>query len=161
MTRQEFIDKYWGHDLYDNLARMNLPTEVGFFCNRVYGEHLDGIKIYPQTKNILLELKDYKKSVITNTPSDCAIKILEQFGIDHFFNFVLTSDDVKMGKPDPAIVLLSCKKLGVDPLDVVLVGDTASDVRAGRSVGCTVIGINVEADITINDISQLTDYIKT
>jgi phosphoglycolate phosphatase-like HAD superfamily hydrolase len=160
MTREEFIEKYWGHDLYDNLARMNLPTEVGFFCNRVYGDHLGSIKIFSDTKKVLEKLKDYKKSIITNTPKDFSIQNLKQFDIETYFDFVLTSDDVSTGKPNPEIVLKSCEKMGVDPVDVVLVGDTLSDVRAGRSAGSTVIGINVEADFKIKDISELLNIIN-
>ena len=139
---------------------MNLPLEVGLFCNQVYGDHLDGIKIFPETKNVLEKLKNYKKSIITNTPNDCAVQILRNFDIERFFEFVLTSDDVSMAKPDPEIVLKSCEIMGVDPLEAVLVGDTLSDVRAGRAAGCTVIGIKVDADITINDISELLKIIS-
>jgi pyrophosphatase PpaX len=155
ISLEEFVEKYWGHDLFDNLTKMDLPIEVGLFCNKVYGDHLDGIKIFPETKNVLEKLKNYKKSIITNTPNDCAVQILRNFDIERFFEFVLTSDDVSMAKPDPEIVLKSCEKMDVDPLEAVLVGDTLSDVRAGRAVGCTVIGIKVDADITINDISEL------
>jgi len=155
MSREEFIKKYWGHDLFDNLKTMNIPLKVGKFCNNVYGEHVGQIKIYPETKSTLQKLGDYKKSIITNTPKDCTVQILKRFGIDRYFEFVLTSDDVSVAKPDPEIVLKSCKLLGVDPKDVVLVGDTDSDVKAGKAAGCTVIGINVNADYTVKNVSGI------
>ena len=46
--------------------------------------------------------------------------------------------------------------LDVKPSEVILVGDTESDVKAGRTAGCKVIGINVKADFTINNLSELT-----
>jgi HAD superfamily hydrolase (TIGR01549 family) len=97
----------------------------------------------------------YKKGIITNTPKDSAIKILEKLEIEYYFDSILTSDDVSISKPDPEIVLKSCKLLDVEQKDVVLVGDTESDVRAGRAAGCIVIGLNVNADYIIRDISEL------
>ena len=54
----------------------------------------------------------------------------------------------------------ACERLNVDPKDVVLIGDTDSDVKAGRAAGCKVVGINVEADYTIRDLSELTTLIN-
>ena len=155
IIREEFIEKYWGHDLYDNLKTMNIPLKVGTYCNNVYGEHIDMIKIYPETKDTLQKLNKYKKSIITNTPKDSAVQILKRFDIEKYFEFILTSDDVTMAKPNPEIVLKSCKMLNANPTEVVLVGDTESDVKAGKAAGCNVIGINVDADYTISNLSEL------
>jgi len=156
ISKEEFIEKYWGHDLYDNLKTMNIPLEVGTYCNNVYGEHIDMIKIYPETKDTLQKFSKYKKSIITNTPKNCTVQILKRFDIEKYFEFILTSDDVTMAKPDPEIVLKSCKMLNANPTEVVLVGDTESDVKAGKAAGCKVIGINVDADYTISNLSELT-----
>ena len=160
LTREEFIKKYWGHDLYDNLKTMNIPEKVGHFCNTVYSNHIGNIHIYPETKNTLEKLQGYKKTIITNTPKDCAVQILKRFGINNYFEFILTSDDVSMAKPNPEIVLKSCELLKVNPKNVVLVGDTNSDVQAGHKAGCKVIGINIEADYTVKNILEITDIIK-
>ena len=160
ITREEFVKKYWGHDLYDNLERMGLSREIGVFCNDVYSNHLDSVRIYPDTKNTLMRLGGYKKGIITNTPKVCAYEIMKQFDLEKFFDVVITSDDVNKAKPDPEIVLKACEFLDVEPKDVVLVGDTNSDVRAGKAAGCTVIGVNIGADYTVKDISELTRLIE-
>ena len=157
ITRNEFIGKYWGHDLYDNLEKMGLDKEVGTFCGSVYGEHLDAIKIYPDTRNTLEKLKEYKKGVITNTPKDCTHQILKKFDIEKYFDIVMTSDQVLRGKPYPDIVFKACSILNVKPENVILVGDTDSDVKAGKSAGCTVVGLNINADYVIKRLSELTD----
>ena len=159
ITRNEFIEKYWGHDLYDNLDRMGLDHRIGTFCNNVYGEHLDAIKIYPDTRDTLEKFKEYKKGVITNTPKDCTCRILKKFDIEQFFDSVTTSDEVPKAKPYPDIVLKACNVLDVKPEDVVLIGDTDSDVKAGRAAGCTVVGININADYTIKRLSETTKLI--
>jgi len=155
ISRDEFIERYWGHDLYDNIKKMNLPLEVARFCNNIYGNNINKIKIYKETKPTLEKLFNYKKAIITNTPKDCAKQILKQFNIEKFFDFIMTSDDVTMAKPNPEIVLKACKRFRVEPKDVILVGDTDSDVKAGKAAGCTVVGVNIDADYTIKSVSEL------
>jgi HAD superfamily hydrolase (TIGR01509 family) len=159
ITRDEFIKTYWGHDLKANLKRLQLNPEVAQFCNITYGNHLDYIKIYPDTKSTLKRLASYKKAIITNTPSDCAKQILKKFEIEQYFKDIITSDDVMKAKPDPEIVFKACERLGVDSKTVILVGDTESDVKAGRAAGCTVVGLNIDADIRIQRLFDLVDLL--
>ena len=159
ITRDEFMKTYWGHDLKANLKRLQLNPEVALFCNITYGNHLDYIKIYPDTKSTLRQLASYKKAIITNTPTDCARQILRKFEIEEYFKEIITSDDVVKAKPDPEIVFKACERLGVNSKTVILVGDTESDVKAGRAAGCTVVGLNIAADITIQRLFDLTDLL--
>jgi len=160
ITRDEFRKTYWGHDLKANLKRLQLNPEVATFCNITYGNHLDYIHIYPDTKITLQKLSSYKKAIITNTPTDCARQILRKFSIEQYFQEIITSDDVLKAKPDPEIVFKACERLGVDPKTVILVGDTESDVKAGRAAGCMVIGLNIAADITIQRLLDLPDLLQ-
>jgi HAD superfamily hydrolase (TIGR01509 family) len=155
ITRDEFIETYWGHDLRDNLRRLKLNPEVATFCNITYGGHINYITMYPDTKKTLQQLSTYRKAVITNTPTDCARQILKKFDITSYFDTIVTSDDVKKAKPDPEIVFNACTRLKVHPSTVLLVGDTDSDVTAGRAAGCTVVGLRITADITIQRLAEL------
>ena len=101
----------------------------------------------------------YPKAIITNTPKDCAIQILKKFGIDKYFKMIITSDQIENGKPAPDIVFEACRRLDVKPEEVILIGNTESDVKAGGVAGSKVIGINVEADFSINSISELSNII--
>ena len=143
-----------------NIKTMNIPMKVGLFCNRVYGDYINDIKIYPKTVDVLKKLNSYSKGIITNTPLDCTENILDKFMIRKFFDVVLTSSDVSHGKPSPDLVIKSCELLNVKPKDVVLVGDTDSDVKAGHAAGCKVIGLNVEANFTIKKISDLLELLE-
>ena len=160
ITRDEFITTYWGHDLRENLKRLKLNPEVAVFCNITYGDHINDIILYPDTKSTLQHLTSYKKAIITNTPMDCARQILSKFTIMSYFETIITSDDVKKAKPDPEIVFVACERLGVDPTTVLLVGDTDSDVKAGKAAGCTVVGLRIHADITIQRLAELPGLLR-
>lgn len=160
LTREEFIKIYWGHDLRENLKQLQLNPGVASFCNVTYGRYINKIHIYEDTKSTLKQLSPYPKAIITNTPRDCAQQILKKFDIAQYFTTIVTSDDVKKGKPDPEIVFAACDRLHVNPVTVVLIGDTINDVTAGKAAGCTVIGLNVNADITIHHLSELVTLIQ-
>jgi phosphoglycolate phosphatase len=159
ISKKLFKEKYWGHDLYENLKKNNLPLKVGRFCNNIYGEYLEEIKIYPNAKEVLEKLSNYPKCIITNTPCDCTKQILKNYNIAKYFDFVLTSDDVKLAKPHPAIVLLACKKFKVKPKDAVIIGDTESDIKAGNAAGCKVIGLNIKADFSVKNLTEILDIL--
>jgi HAD superfamily hydrolase (TIGR01509 family) len=160
ITRDEFIHTYWGHDLKANLRRLHLNPEVAQFCNITYGDHLEHVSIYPETRATLMSLGSYRKAVITNTPTDCALQILQKFDIEQYFDVVVTSDDVTKSKPDPEIVFKACELLGVDVKKVLLIGDTTSDVKAAQAAGCMMVGLRIPADITIQSLSELPSLLQ-
>ncbi len=160
ITKEEFIEKYWGYDLYATLDKIGLDHEIVTACNELYQEHLDKVTMYPDVKDTLQKLKGYKKGIITNTPRNRAIQVIKNFKLGRYFDTVVTSDDVDRGKPSPDIVLKACKNLGVEPVDAVTVGDTGSDVEAGKAAGCAVIGMNIDADLTVGKMSDLTEIFK-
>jgi HAD superfamily hydrolase (TIGR01549 family) len=105
-------------------------------------------------------LNQYPKALITNTPANCTHQILRNFGIDPYFNTVITSDDVTNAKPAPEPILKACKHLQIQPKNALLIGDTKSDIHAGKTAGCTVIGINIPADYTIHHLKELLTLIE-
>jgi HAD superfamily hydrolase (TIGR01509 family) len=54
------------------------------------------------------------------------------------FHAVVTDDDVHACKPDPAGLLAAVAALGIAPEQAVYVGDSTSDLRAGRAAGMRV-----------------------
>lgn len=160
VSKKEFREKYWGKDLRDILQEMGIDMTIGPFCNSVYTGHTDAIRIFSDTKKTLEELSAYKKGIITNTPEACTRQILKGFEIEKYFEAIVTADEVEHGKPDPDIVFKVCEKLQVAPAEVVLVGDTILDVKAGKSAGCTVVGVDVEADYTIDKLIELVDIVE-
>ncbi len=155
LSEETFRRVYWGHDLYENLRRLGIDDEVGVFCLAVFDEYVDAIDLFPDTRAVLEQLDGYRMALVTNTPRGCVDSILTYFDLAGYFDAVVTADDVQQGKPDPEMLLQACTQLNVAPADTVFVGDTESDVRAGRAAGCTVIGVQVDGDQTIEGIAGL------
>ena len=160
ISKEEFVSKYWGYDLYTNLKKANLPLEIGITCSRLYKNHINKIKLHPKALDILEKTENLKRGLVTNTPKDCTKEVLKKFGLERYFDVVVTGDDVSRGKPDPEIIFKACNHLEVDPKETIMVGDTDSDVKAAKLAGCSVIGIGTEGDITLKDLSELLKILK-
>lgn len=66
---------------------------------------------------------------------------LEGLGIAHYFSAITGSEEVRRGKPDPDVYLISVKKLQADPAHCIAFEDTPSGIRAARAAGMQVVGL--------------------
>lgn len=63
--------------------------------------------------------------------------VLRALNCDHWFDAVAVSAEVEAEKPNPTIFLKACELLGVNPDDVVHVGDDRrNDIWGARDAGC-------------------------
>jgi HAD superfamily hydrolase (TIGR01509 family) len=60
-------------------------------------------------------------------------------GLRACFRVVVSSDEVRHGKPAPDVYLEAARQLGVEPGDCLVVEDSFNGVLAGRSAGMTVV----------------------
>jgi HAD superfamily hydrolase (TIGR01509 family) len=66
---------------------------------------------------------------------------LERLLLFDEMNVIVTGDDVALGKPDPSIYRLSCKRLHVAPDDALAVEDAVSGIQAANAAGLNCIGV--------------------
>lgn len=155
ISKKEFIDNYWGFDLNHTISKIGLDKKIVAICNKSYKNHINKVRLMPKVKETLEEIVNYKKGVITNTPRDRTLQVIDKLNLGNYFSTIVTSDDVENAKPSPEIIFKACKNLNVKPVKVVTIGDTLSDVKAGKAAGCTVIGFNIQADYKIEKISEI------
>ena len=63
------------------------------------------------------------------------------------FDYLVCSDEVELGRPDPAMIYRMMEEAGItDAQEVAKVGDTEVDIREGQNAGCKyVIGVTTGA----------------
>lgn len=66
---------------------------------------------------------------------------LEELGITDLFDAITGSEEVKKGKPDPEVFLVSARKLGLTPAQCIVFEDSHVGIQAGLSAGMEVIGM--------------------
>jgi HAD superfamily hydrolase (TIGR01509 family) len=160
ISREEFIKKYWGRDLEYNLKKMKLNPKVINFCNVSYEDNINYVKIYTDTIPTLKKLNNYKKAIVTNTPKVCMDKIIPRLNLKPYFDTIVTSDEVKQGKPSPDLIFKACKRLNVDAKKTILIGDTSADIQAAKAAGCKVIGMRIDGDYKIEKLSEIEQIIE-
>ncbi len=159
VERETFDTRYWGRDLNKNLAEIG--GDRVHFCEVVFPRHSDAVEIMGGVDEALKQLREAGLSlaVITNTTEKCTRQILSGFGLERYFQTVVTSDTVSRGKPNPEMVIHACNALGVEPREAVVVGDSEEDMSAGKSAGCYTVGFKIEGDDRIKDLRELPQII--
>ncbi|HEX6400392.1 MAG TPA: HAD family hydrolase [Actinomycetota bacterium] len=96
--------------------------------------------LYADVRPCLEELRDRTRlGVSANQPGEVR-SALARDGLDGFFEVWGVSDELGVGKPDPALFELSARTAGVAPGDAVMVGDRLDyDVRPAKGVGMRAI----------------------
>ena len=85
-------------------------------------------------------LADIEKSkllwgVVTNKPLRFAEPIMQQLRLAERSALLICPDHVKRTKPDPEPMLLACSKLGLQPGEILFLGDDLRDIESGRAAG--------------------------
>ena len=130
--------EYYGFS--DSQSRLALKyyreyfTDRGMFENRVY----EGI---PQ---LLSELKSRNKKLIvaTSKPEEFAVRILQHFKLDGYFDFIggASMDETRVKKADVIQYALDSCNI-IDRSSVVMVGDRLHDINGAKLCGLPSIGV--------------------
>jgi putative hydrolase of the HAD superfamily len=85
-----------------------------------------------------------RTAVVTNNVRELSDSWRPVLPLDDLFDTVVDSCEVGLRKPNPAIYLLACERLGADPRRTVLLDDIESNLRGAESAGLR--GIHVGPD---------------
>ena len=101
-------------------------------------EDLDGVVLLPGAQQLLNLLPPNRWTIVTSSTRPLAEVRLRAAGLPFPVNIV-TSSDVRRGKPDPEPYLKAAAKLGFAGSDCIVVEDAPAGVRAGKAAGARVI----------------------
>ncbi|MCU6708656.1 HAD family hydrolase [Paenibacillus sp. J5C_2022] len=103
----------------------------------IWMEQLRPVRIKPHLIHVLKHFssRGLKLAVVTADETADAVKHLEWLGIGEYFETIIGNDSVPNGKPNPDMIHLACRRIGVSPSEVVMIGDTDSDMRMGKAAG--------------------------
>jgi len=81
-------------------------------------------------------------AICTNKPDDAAREVLESLGLAPYFREIIGGSSGLPRKPDPATLLEAARRLGAEPADTLMIGDSLPDVSAARAAGMRVVVVN-------------------
>lgn len=92
--------------------------------------------IIPGVEEMLENLADrYPMAVVSARDADSTLQFLAHFGLEPYFDAIVTSQTCEHTKPYPDPVIYAAEQLGLTPDACLMIGDTIVDVHAGKQAG--------------------------
>ena len=148
---QDLLMSYIGNGIHWLVKRaltgdMHAEPETALFDQALpvfeqhYTELLLDSKPFPNVIAGLDALKaaGYRLGCITNKVERYTNPLLKGIGMAHYFDIVLAGDTLPEKKPHPLPLLHTAQYFGCPIEQLLLVGDSLSDVQAARAAGCPV-----------------------
>jgi len=138
-------------------------TEI--FLNHYRRHMLDNTATYPGVREALAELDGRKLAVLTNKPVKFSREMLAGLGLAERFLQIYGGNSFETKKPDPFGLHRLMEETGAPASQTLMIGDSISDVLAGRNAGAWTCGVNygfgaptldeAPPDIRIDDLREL------
>jgi HAD superfamily hydrolase (TIGR01549 family) len=116
----------------------------------------------------VLRSRGYLLGVVTSRDRSETDFVLQNSNLRPFIGAVVTREDSVRMKPHPMPIRLAAEKLGVQPEQCIMVGDTSRDIRAGKAAGALAVGVRCgfgydgdfnEADLVLDRPEQLLEWL--
>ncbi|HEX3011956.1 MAG TPA: HAD-IA family hydrolase [Syntrophomonadaceae bacterium] len=167
----EYLIRKSFSDCNEELVIQALPLYKKYYLENALIE----TTLYPNVETTLQTIKretDCKIALVTNKPENIAKRILAGLNINDYFDLVLGPESVKKMKPDPEGINKFLSSFGVLAQNAIMVGDSHTDIEAGRNAGTHTCGVTYglgnraeliqsEPDFYISNMAQLLDHIRT
>jgi beta-phosphoglucomutase family hydrolase len=137
-TNREIIPSVFGAVSNERLNELALRKEELY--REVYVHHRKPVDGLVEFLDASTEL-GIKMAVATAASPPNMAFILDGLSLRKYFGAITTAADVKRGKPDPEIFLLSAERLGVAPKNSIVFEDAFFGFEAARRAGMQAIGL--------------------
>jgi membrane protein len=135
----------------DLLVPSLLPDASDAIRERIskqHGEHfkdmyLDNGRAFPcATELIERTYRSGRKVVLASSAKGDELEhYVDLLGVSELLAATTSIDDVETSKPEPDIFGVALEKIGVEPGDAIVVGDTPYDIEAAMRAGIAAIGV--------------------
>lgn len=162
--RATFEEMIRWHALDDNWKDLSDES------NQLYVEYLDDhLAPMPGLLKLLdtLEAAGIPKAVATSSSRYLADTTLSRFDMAARFEFILTSESITNGKPNPEIYLLAAERFGLPAAEMMVLEDSINGCRAAAAAAAFVVAVPNEhtchhdfsiATETVEDLTSATIY---
>jgi len=123
---------------------------------------VNGISALPGVASWVRHLHEqgWLQAIASAAPRPNIDVVLEALTAGHYFQGIVSAEDVHGGKPDPEVYLTAASRVGAPPERCVVVEDAAAGIegarRAGmRSVGVSRDGHHLAADVVVASLDLL------
>jgi HAD superfamily hydrolase (TIGR01509 family) len=147
---------------------------LGLYLKTYYASTTEKTKPIPGVKDALKALSSKAKlALITmrRVPRQTVTAELESFGVAQYFAHVITALDTRKPKPSPEALIKAVQAIDVQICDCLMVGDSVSDVRAGKAAGVGTVAVlsglfsceelaREKPDLILKDAAKLPSHVE-
>lgn len=158
----DVIRSTFGEPLVMTLAKLfpGIPVEESLNIYRTFQREVftDFVEVFSGMFELLEELKHqgYKLGLVTSRTKDTTWAGLEHYGMDKYFDAVITAGDTDKHKPDPAPILITLDRMGSLPEEAIMVGDTMFDLLCAQNAGVKSVIVDWSVTMTADEKSRRT-----
>lgn len=119
------------------IPKLTLQAEKIF-----WGIFLKNMKLANGSLTLLKQTKKsgIKIAVVTNLTAQIQLQKLEQLKISDYVDFLISSEEAGVEKPDPRIFNLALEKINVNPTEICYIGDEEiADIQGARALDMTTV----------------------
>lgn len=137
---------------------VDLHSKVWVEKQKITLEYLS--KIQPNQKLIDCFIKlsqdGYKIACCSNSIRKSVLTILSRLGIISFFDYIVSNEDVKNGKPHPEMYWKAISNFSVTPKQTLIVEDSPAGLLAAELSGSNVFRVESPKDISYDKLIEAT-----
>lgn len=148
---EEMRSKYIGigsqamvEDIKDNFELNDSVENLVAKKNKYYVDIAqDNTMVFPEMLKFLQCLKknNFPMAIASGSSPKIIEMILSMTNIKPYFDVVLSAEEVKRGKPAPDIFIETAKRLGISPINCLVLEDSKYGIEAAKSAGMYCIAI--------------------
>jgi len=128
--------------VFESICQRNILWEtdsksVGKEAARVFrAASLRRLQAFPQSTRLLSRLESLPKAIVSNGQRIFSEQEVRYFGFYDLFETVIFSSDFGNKKPNPKIFLKATKQLGLQPEEILCIGDNfENDITPAKKLG--------------------------
>jgi phosphoglycolate phosphatase len=128
-----------------------------------YGPFIKDMIMEPGLKDLLKMLKPKCGLAVATNRSNTIGPVLESFGLEPYFDLVISSLDVKNPKPHPESLFRILDFFRAKPRDVFYVGDSTVDEETAKAAGVVFISYKnrgLDADHHVDALLEIARLVK-
>jgi pyrophosphatase PpaX len=158
----EEIKKTLGEPLSLTMGKLFAATDIAKATEIYKDFHRDAfmtdVQVFDGMGELVVTLKEkgYKLGIVTSRKAWTTTRGLEKFGLDKYFDVVITAQDTDKHKPDPEPVFMALEKLDSKAEESIIIGDTKFDVLCAKNAG--IKSVLVDWTIALSEEERTGEY---
>ena len=158
----------------NDIIKEDIDKFLNIYLKTYYNISKTKTKLLPNIATTLEPLsKKAKLALITmrRVPKKTITAELRHFGIAKYFSCIVTALDTHNPKPSPEALIKTAKALDLQIGDCIIVGDSISDIRAGKAAGAKSVAVltglfsykelvEEKPDLIIKNVAKLPKFIE-